>query len=51
MIREPDSHANYDRDADRYYGFAPDDAPSEPQYDHDDDPDFGKRGKQLRRTK
>ena len=39
-MSEPDSHANDDRDADRYYGFAPD----APPYDHDEDPDFGKRG-------
>jgi len=42
-MREPDSQANDDRDADRYYGFAPD-APPDKEYDHDEDPDFGKRG-------
>jgi hypothetical protein len=50
MSHEPDSHANDDRDYERWAGFAPD-APLEPEYDHDDDPDFGKRGEQVRRTK
>jgi len=46
MPHEPDSHANDARDYERWAGFAPD-PPPEKEYDHDDDPDFGKRGEQV----